>query len=157
MLEGSQNEKMTEAYRGQLMDNSEIELLCHSYRRLYGKASKLKGGLSYDDLLAFLSAAYILQLLKPIHTKHDATDDLIGPLTAAFDIAIDMFLYIDKGDGVIILSELADSGRLDKLGISDFLTLDKLRELDPGKTDYVCFTTFLPAFLHWIDGDLDDV
>ena len=41
--------------------------------------------------------------------------------------------------------------------MSDLVTVERLKALDPRKTDFVSFPTFLPAFLHWIDGSLDDV
>ena len=58
---------------------------------------------------------------------------------------------IDKGDGILVLSELEKTGRLTKLKFSDIVTMQLLHGLDPRRTDFVPFSKFLPAFLHWID------
>ena len=59
---------------------------------------------------------------------------------------------LDKGDGILVLSELERTGRLADLKFSDIITMPLLQELDPRQTDFVPFVKFLPAFLHWIDG-----
>lgn len=56
---------------------------------------------------------------------------------------------LDKGDGILVLSEL--EGRLDKIKFSDIVTMERLRALDPRQTDFVPFSKFVAAFLHWID------
>jgi hypothetical protein len=61
---------------------------------------------------------------------------------------------LDKGDGILVLSELEKAGRLTDLKFSDVVTMELLRGLDPRQTDFVPFLKFLPAFLHWIDADV---
>ena len=41
---------------------------------------------------------------------------------------------LDRGDGILVLSELELAGRLTKLKFSDIITMEKLREVDDRKT-----------------------
>ena len=146
-----------------------------------------------------MGVAYLLKLVHHERESRHAKGkgrEFVRALLEAFDVAVDAFMYVDKGDGVLILSDIEERNPMKGLGMSDLLNMGargcahlrlapaallqilvdklliaclsgyaaaaythagRLRTLDSQNTDYVSFFTFLPAFLHWVDPDLDDV
>eukprot|EP01049_Picozoa_sp_SAG25_P007768 SAG25_NODE_653_length_6144_cov_5.294624_5_plen_143_part_00 len=140
----------------ELLQKTEVKLLRDSYHRMY--SSTVTGGLSYDATLAFLASAYVLRLFSPEKDVRPNAAKFVKSLLAAFDVAIDCFMYLDAhGHGVLILSEISETDLLKSLKITDLVSMGRLKKLGRAQPDHICLLTFLPSFLHWIDGSLDDV
>lgn len=116
-------------------------------------AQTLAGGLDLNHFLVMLAVGFLLKVIPGKVRKRNA--DAFNEYAEAFNCAIDAFIQLDEGYGVIILQGVEVKLKEAKAG--DMVTVEKLTSIDEKKSGFVAFGHFLTGFFHWMDPELDDI